>query len=212
MSARLLGCPVLALGLATLAACSGSGERPMRVLFPDMFASLSYKAYDPHPTLARGQALQLPPEGTAPLEDRLFPYGAGAEEARRAGRELRNPFEPTPANLKRGRKVYDTICIVCHGPKGEGDGPIIGRFPNPPSLLADRARGLPDGQVFHVIARGQGIMPSHAAQVLPDDRWRVVLYLRGLQGAQAPARGATGAAPATSAAAPQDAPAGGGSR
>ena len=112
MSARLLGCPVLALGLATLAACSGSGERPMRVLFPDMFASLSYKAYDPHPTLARGQ----------------------------------------------------------------------------------------------------GIMPSHAAQVLPDDRWRVVLYLRGLQGAQAPARGATGAAPATSAAAPQDAAAGFGSR
>jgi hypothetical protein len=32
-----------------------------------------------------------------------------------------------------------------------------------------------------VIARGQGIMPPHAAQVLPEDRWRVVLYLRELQ-------------------------------
>ena len=32
-----------------------------------------------------------------------------------------------------------------------------------------------------VYARGQGIMPSHAAQVLPEDRWRVVLHLRRLQ-------------------------------
>jgi mono/diheme cytochrome c family protein len=73
------------------------------------------------------------------------------------------------------------VCAVCHGPGGQGDGPIIGRFPNPPSLLAARAKGLPDGRVVHVIARGQGIMPSHAAQVLPEDRWRVVLHLRRLQ-------------------------------
>ena len=95
--------------------------------------------------------------------------------------------------MQRGRKVYETICIVCHGPQGQGDGPIIGRFPNPPSLQADRARALPDGQVFHIVTRGQGIMPSHGAQVLPDDRWRVILYLRQIQGA--PARAAKGAAP-----------------
>jgi mono/diheme cytochrome c family protein len=169
--------------LAVLAGCRASGERPTRVLFPDMFASLSYKAYDPNPILARGQTLQLPPDGAVPMEQAAFPYGPGPEEALRAGRELTSPIEPTAANLKRGRKVYETVCIVCHGPQGQGDGPIIGRFPNPPSLLAARAKGLPDGQVFHIISRGQGIMPSHAAQVLPDDRWRAILHLRQLQGA-----------------------------
>ena len=48
---------------------------------------------------------------------------------------------------------------------------------------AARAKGYPDGRIVHVISRGQGIMPAHAAQVLPEDRWRVVLYVRALQGA-----------------------------
>jgi mono/diheme cytochrome c family protein len=200
MSPRLLCVAAAGLSLAVLAGCGASGERPTRVLFPDMFTSLSYKPYDPHPVLARGQTLQLPPEGAVPMEPAAFSYGPGPEEALRAGRELTNPVEPTPANLKRGRKVYETTCIVCHGPQGQGDGPIIGRFPNPPSLLAARARGLPDGQVFHIISRGQGIMPSHAAQVLPDDRWRAILHLRQLQGA--PPRSVSGAAPAAAGGAP----------
>ena len=36
-------------------------------------------------------------------------------------------------------------------------------------------------------------MPSHAAQVLPEDRWRVILHLRQIQSATATA--AEGAAP-----------------
>ena len=178
-----LSCRALAgLGLATLLGCRASREQTAWVLFPDMFRSVSYKAYDPNPILARGQTLQLPPVGTASMEQAPFPYAPGPDEAKRAGRELRNPLAATTANVQRGRKVYEAICIVCHGPQGQGDGPIIGRFPNPPSLLADRAKALADGQVFHIVTRGQGIMPSHAAQVLPDDRWRVILYLRQIQG------------------------------
>jgi len=182
MSPRSSGRVVAGLCLGTLLGCSGSQERPGFVLFPDMFRSLSYKSYDANPVLARGQTLQLPPEGAVPMERAPFAYGPGPEEAKRAGRELRNPEAATPAVMQRGRKVYETICIVCHGPQGQGDGPIIGRFPNPPSLQAERAKTLPDGQIFHIVTRGQGIMPSHAAQVLAEDRWRVILYLRQLQG------------------------------
>jgi mono/diheme cytochrome c family protein len=31
--------------------------------------------------------------------------------------------EATPASLANGKKVYDTSCASCHGPKGQGDGP-----------------------------------------------------------------------------------------
>jgi hypothetical protein len=75
---------------------------------------------------------------------------------------------------------------------------VVPRFPQPPSLVADHAKGLPDGQLFHIISRGQGLMPSHAAQVLPADRWKVIQYLRSLQ-AQASASTSTapGASPST---------------
>jgi mono/diheme cytochrome c family protein len=165
-----------------LPGCRARGEKPGFVVMPGMHFSVPYDAYDPNPATRGGQTLLLPPEGTVPLDGGVFPYGPGPEEAARAGRELANPLEPTPANLARGRRVFENVCAVCHGSGGAGDGPIIGRFPNPPSLTAARARGLADGRIVHVIARGQGLMPPHAAQVLPEDRWRVVLYLRELQG------------------------------
>ena len=40
---------------------------------------------------------------------------------------------------------------------------------------------VPPGYVFEVITRGYGAMPDHAAQIKPDDRWRIVAYVRTLQ-------------------------------
>jgi hypothetical protein len=36
--------------------------------------------------------------------------------------------------------------------------------------------------MFHVITMGRNNMPSHAAQVAHDDRWKVILHVRKLQG------------------------------
>jgi mono/diheme cytochrome c family protein len=43
-----------------------------------------------------------------------------------------------------------------------------------------------DGHIFHVITKGQGVMPSYAQQVQPEDRWAVIHYIRALQRAQNP--------------------------
>lgn len=167
---------------AGLAGCSAEGDRPGMMFLPNMVDSGVVHAFERNPRTPEKPALQAPPEGTIPFDRPVFPYGPGPEEARRAGAELKNPFQGTPEVLARGRQVYVNICSVCHGMRGEGDGPVIGRFPNPPSLQAARAKGLPDGQIVHIITRGQGIMPSHAAQVLIEDRWKAVRYLRQLQG------------------------------
>lgn len=164
-----------------LAGCSAEGDRPGYAFLPEMFESVPVDGGTPFAPGPRGQGLWLPPEGTVPAGFEPFPYGPGPEEARRAGLELVNPLEATEAELARGRKVFEATCFVCHGTRGEGDGPVIGRFPNPPSLLAERARSLPDGQLLHVVMRGQGIMPSHAVHVAPEDRWRLVLWVRSLQ-------------------------------
>lgn len=176
---------LLLVPLAALAGCRAQGEKPGFVVMPGMHFSVPYDAYDPNPVTHSGETLLLPPDGTVPLSGAAFPYGPEPAEAERAGRELANPLEATAANLGRGKQVFENVCIVCHGPGGAGDGPVIGRFPNPPSLTAAHARGYPDGRIVHVISRGQGIMPPHAAQVLIEDRWRLVLYLRELQGGSA---------------------------
>jgi mono/diheme cytochrome c family protein len=171
----------LAALVLALAGCSAEGDRPGMQVLPGMVDSGTVHAFDESPLHPGSPAMLLPPAGTAPLGSRVFEYGPGLAEAQRAGRELTNPLEPTEANLARGKQVFENVCFTCHGLGGEGDGPIIGRFPNPPSLLAPHARALADGQMFHVITRGQGIMPPHAAQVVPEDRWKAILYVRSLQ-------------------------------
>ncbi|RMH38628.1 MAG: cytochrome c [Deltaproteobacteria bacterium] len=183
MRATRLVAVVVATGAAA-AACDASGERPAIVVSPDMAFSIPYDPYDPNPNTPTGQTLLAPPEGTMPVDGEWFPYGAGRDEQARAGRELTNPIPADRAEIQRGKHVFDTFCAVCHGAGGAGDGTVIGtgRFPNPPSLVADHARGLPDGALYHIITKGQGIMPSYAVQVRPADRWRAIRYIRTLQG------------------------------
>lgn len=183
-AARALACAALAC-----AATAGCGAPPptdeKTWIIPNMVDSVPYDSFAQNPVFKDGKTQQAPPPGTVARGPLGFAYGPGPEEALRAGRELASPLSPTTENVKRGDLIFHTICFTCHGAAGEGDGPIIPRFPQPPSLTAARARGLPDGQIVHIISRGQNLMPSHAAQVPLEDRWRLVLYIRSLQSAKA---------------------------
>ena len=179
-SAKLYSVVVLLL-VVVLSGCGAAGDRRTTKFLPDMLEPVPYEAYDTSSLTADGKMLMLPPEGTLPIDRRPFPYGVEETDAIRAGEELVNPRPASPEVLARGQQVFEKTCAVCHGTGGIGDGPIIGRFPNPPNLTAEHARMYPDGRIFHVITRGQGLMPSHAVQVLPEDRWAVIHHVRTLQ-------------------------------
>lgn len=136
----------------------------------------------PNAVLPNGMTEQMPVPGTVPRGFQPFHYGPGPEEAVRAGAELKNRFEPTKENLARGQQVFSNFCAVCHGTTGAGDGPIIPKYPNPVSYHTEQSKNLPDGAMFHVITLGRKNMPAHAALVSADDRWKVILYIRHLQG------------------------------
>jgi len=144
--------------------------------------SPAYLSQTPNPVLPNGMTDQPPVAGTIPRGFQPFHYGAGPEEAVRAGNELKNPFPPTEENLARGQQVFNNYCAVCHGATGAGDGPLIPKYPNPPAYNTDKSKSLADGVMFHVITLGRNNMPSHAGQVSADDRWKVILYIRRLQG------------------------------
>ena len=159
----------------------GDRERPGFEYMPDMVSSHPYDAFAPNPLTRDGKTLQPPVKGTIPRGFQPFPYEATAADAERAGRELQNPLPRTPEALARGQALYESFCAVCHGPRGAGDGPLVPRIPNPPSYSSERVRAMPAGQIFHVISRGSGRMPSYAAQVPSDERWHLVHYVQTLQ-------------------------------
>lgn len=144
--------------------------------------SPAYLSQTANPVLPNQMTLQPPVPGTVPRGFKPFHYGPEQAEADRAGRELQNPISSTPENLTRGQYIFLNYCLVCHGSTGAGDGPVIPKYPNPPSYQTEKSKSLPDGTMFHVITIGRNNMPAHAALVSAEDRWKVILYIRKLQG------------------------------
>jgi len=147
-----------------------------------------YDSFAPNPNTKDGKTLMAPVKGTVPRGYSPLHYAPGPEEATRAAASLKNPFERTEPVLSRGKVAFERYCSHCHGQGGLGDGLVAARFPRPPSLLAEHARGLPDGQIFHIITFGQGLMPAHGSQVAQEDRWKIVHYVRSLQSPSATAQ------------------------
>jgi mono/diheme cytochrome c family protein len=162
----------------------------------------------------RPTGLMEPQPGTVAVGEAPYPYAQN--QADLAGAELVNPLQPTPDVVAHGRFVYEHVCITCHGPRGAGDGNVTALFPKPPSLMTQKVRDWPDGQLFHRPMRGQNSMPSHARQVDARDAWSVILYIREMQKTEpvapppavAPASPAPGSAGAMAGQAPVAAPAG----
>jgi len=170
--------------LAFVAACAigcGGPTTRGREYLPNMTYSVAYDSFAPNAATRNGITLQTPVRGTIPRGFLPLHYSSGEREAVRAGLELSNPFAHVPSAAEQGRKQYETFCLVCHGARGEGDGPIARLIPTPPAYNSTRVREMPAGRLFHVITYGSGRMPSYASQIPPSDRWLIVSYLQTLQ-------------------------------
>jgi mono/diheme cytochrome c family protein len=184
LSAKTLAI-VLTIGLGAAAVLTGCepGDQPGPEYMPDMARGPAYKAFAPNEATRNGITLQKTVPGTIKRGYHPFHYGKGEPEAVRAGLELTNPFHPTEATLAKGQVLFETYCAVCHGAEGKGDGPISAKIPPPPSYKSDRLMAYPPGRFFHIITMGSGKMPSYAVQLVPEDRWLIITYIRAkLQG------------------------------
>jgi len=66
-----------------------------------------------------------------------------------------------------------------------GDGqwlhPSRGFARKPPSFHDQRLQKAPLGYFYDVMSNGFGVMPDYASQISPQDRWKIVAYIRALQ-------------------------------
>ena len=66
-----------------------------------------------------------------------------------------SPWTKTPADLARGRRLYQSDCASCHGANGGGDGPAAaGLDPPATSFLDGRLRALSSRQIVGAIRFG----------------------------------------------------------
>lgn len=168
--------------VAALLALRADPTVPNWEVLPEMVRTARYDAFSPNENFPDGKTLQAPVPGTIAIGHPPLHFDATPAGALRAGEVLRAPRPPDAAALRRGAAVYANFCQACHGASGRGDGPVALRgFPAPPSLLADQAAKMKEGQMFHILTHGQANMPPYAAQLSREDRWNVIAHVRAWQ-------------------------------
>jgi len=117
-----------------------------------------------------------------------------------AARALKNPVQPTPENLARGKKIFTSTgaCYTCHGVEGKGDGPAgVGLVPRPRNFTDPQFHGLrTDGELYWVVTNGSPgtAMFAYAPQIISEeDAWYVVTYVQTLSNPQTQPHGSAAA-------------------
>lgn len=105
-------------------------------------------------------------------------WAQGKWEAPPEVKKLKNPVAKSDKVLAQAKKLFETNCVTCHGPKGLGDGVAAAGLPvKPANWTSPATQAMTDGEIFWKISNGRGPMPPW--KHLPEnDRWTLVNFIR----------------------------------
>ena len=205
---------VILIGAITLSSCSKHPDSPGYEYMPDMYRSQAIEAYvdygmvgdeerdETNKRLKNTQSARTPAEGTIPYNSDIhkaelmmpFKYGEAELDSASANFKIPSSFlDDIDGNVKEGKRLYEIMCMHCHGKTGQGDGGVVvvGGY-NPPSPYNGAYKERSLGGIFHVITFGKGAMGPHASQLNKEERWKVAMYVRTLQHGDFNLNGLTG--------------------
>lgn len=178
--------------------CKGKRDTG-RAYMPDMAYSRAYESYatrdssvfttNPNDASHKIFYNNTPPAGTVKRGE-LFPFsvvptninGTDSNALINLSAAVKNPLADTlnNINLAEAGRLFNINCAICHGAKGEANGPMAPKVGGVKSIIASSA-GYSDGRIFYVMTYGQGNMGSYASQLSREQRWRIVQYIRTLE-------------------------------
>ena len=93
-----------------------------------------------------------------------------------------NPVPPSQKSIDAGRALFETNCVACHGPGGQGDGPLAAGLDPPPLDLTIHVPLHPDGELYSFIENGiaDTAMPAFSETLTLVDIWNLVNFLQTL--------------------------------
>lgn len=163
-----------------------------RAYMPDMAYSRAYESYasrdssvfttDPNDAGHKIFYNNLSPAGTVKRGE-LFPFNVPNDSNGliNLSAQVKNPLEPlTGKELEEAGRLFNINCAVCHGAKGEANGPLAAKVGGVKNIIT-ASPGYSDGRLFFVMEYGQNNMGSYASQLSREQRWRIVQYIRTLE-------------------------------
>ncbi|MHB8485387.1 MAG: c-type cytochrome [Candidatus Acidiferrales bacterium] len=93
-----------------------------------------------------------------------------------------NPVKPTAASIAEGKQMYGYDCAMCHGANGDGKGDLAADMKLTLKDYRDAAalKDMTDGEMFYIIQKGKGDMPSEGDRQKPEGIWNMVNFIRSL--------------------------------
>jgi mono/diheme cytochrome c family protein len=92
-----------------------------------------------------------------------------------------NPFINDAKAAEKGKKIYEKLCMTCHGKLGKGDGPTGKALnPKPADHTSEKVQKQGDGAIYWKISTGRGVMPSFKNLLSKTERWQLTAYIRKL--------------------------------
>lgn len=90
-----------------------------------------------------------------------------------------NPLSGDDAATKKGKKVFQQMCVICHGAKGKGDG-VAGAAlkPKPANFTSTAIQAESDGAIFWKLTEGKAPMAGYKDMLTETQRWELVNYIR----------------------------------
>lgn len=92
---------------------------------------------------------------------------------------------PTAAQLEKGKEIFQTRCVLCHGEKGKGDGPAAAALSSRPADFTDPMHSAfySDRGRIHIIKKGVPNTPmvGWESTLSPEEIQAVYYYIRSLR-------------------------------
>jgi cytochrome c1 len=172
-------------------------------IFPDMVRQMKVRAQAPLDFFADGRGPRMPINGTVPIGYEMpkaqppsgavdtmphgFSVGTDYIDTGKMGNNWGTgiPIPVTPQLLQRGRDRFSITCAMCHGATATGNG-ITKSYglATVVTLQDDRIRKMSDGEIFNTITNGKNTMMAYGPNLMVQDRWAIIAYLRALQRSQ----------------------------
>jgi mono/diheme cytochrome c family protein len=93
-------------------------------------------------------------------------------------------FWSEPQALAEGQKIYLSYCAVCHGERGDGQGPgRVSLGPQPADFRNKKYQRLSPSYLFWRVSEGgtvgpYNLMPAYKSRLSKEEIWQVIAYLK----------------------------------